>query len=32
MNIRYEYEFDSAVFARDAESDQRITSSLAYAF
>jgi putative salt-induced outer membrane protein YdiY len=32
MNIRYEYEFDSAVFVRDAEYDQRITSSLAYAF
>lgn len=32
LNLRYEYEFDNAVFATNAESDQRITSSVGYAF
>jgi putative salt-induced outer membrane protein YdiY len=32
LNIRYEYEFDNAVFTTNAEGDQRITSSIGYAF
>ncbi len=32
LNIRYEYEYDNAVFAANETSDQRITSSIGYAF
>jgi len=32
LNLRYEYERDNAVFAREARADQRITSSVGYAF
>ena len=32
MNLRYEYEFDNAVANKNARSDQRITSSVGYAF
>ena len=32
MNLRYEYEFDNAVANANARSDQRITSSVGYAF
>lgn len=32
LNVRYEYEYDNAIVAINAEGDQRITSSLGYAF
>lgn len=32
MNLRYEYEFDNTIVDRTAKSDQRITSTLGYAF
>lgn len=32
LNLRYEYERDNAVIERQARADQRITSSLGYAF
>ena len=32
MNLRFEYEFDNTIADRDAKSDQRISSSLGYAF
>lgn len=32
MNIRLEYEFDNAIANREAKVDQRITSSIGYAF
>lgn len=32
MNLRFEYEFDNAIPNEDAKTDQRITSSLGYAF
>ncbi len=32
MNLRFEYEFDNAITNRDARVDQRISSSLGYAF
>jgi putative salt-induced outer membrane protein YdiY len=32
LNLRFEHEFDNSVVKRDARSDQRITSSLGYAF
>ncbi|HEY0968089.1 MAG TPA: DUF481 domain-containing protein [Opitutaceae bacterium] len=32
MNLRFEHEFDNSVVKRDARTDQRITSSLGYAF
>lgn len=32
LNLRFEYEFDNAVANKDARIDQRITSSLGYAF
>lgn len=32
MNLRFEYEFDNSIVNRDARVDQRISSSLGYAF
>lgn len=32
LNLRFEHEFDNAVANRDARTDQRITSSIGYAF
>ena len=32
FNVRFEYEFDNAIFERDARTDQRLTSSLGYTF
>lgn len=32
LNLRYEYEYDNAVLDKEARSDQRITSSIGYAF
>lgn len=32
LNLRFEYEFDNAVANKDARIDQRITSSIGYAF
>lgn len=32
MNLRFEYEFDNAIANRSARTDQRISSSLGYAF
>lgn len=32
LNLRFEHEFDNSVVKRDARTDQRITSSLGYAF
>lgn len=32
LNLRYEYEYDNAVLNREARSDQRVTSSVGYAF
>ncbi|HRE81395.1 MAG TPA: DUF481 domain-containing protein [Opitutaceae bacterium] len=32
MNLRYEYEFDNTIVDRSAKSDQRVTSTLGYAF
>lgn len=32
LNLRFEHEFDNSVVNRDARTDQRITSSLGYAF
>jgi putative salt-induced outer membrane protein YdiY len=32
MNVRFEYEFDNAIANRSARTDQRISSSLGYAF
>ena len=32
LNLRYEFEYDNAVLNKEARSDQRITSSVGYAF
>jgi hypothetical protein len=32
VNLRFEYEFDNAIANRNARTDQRISSSLGYAF
>jgi len=32
LNLRYEYEYDNAILDKEARSDQRITSSIGYAF
>lgn len=32
LNLRFEYEFDNAIANRDARADQRISTSLGYAF
>ena len=32
LNLRFEHEFDNSVVKQDARTDQRITSSLGYAF
>ena len=32
LNLRYEYEYDNAILNKEARSDQRITSSVGYAF
>lgn len=32
LNLRFEHEFDNAVISREARTDQRLTSSLGYAF
>ena len=32
LNLRYEFEYDNAILNKEARSDQRITSSVGYAF
>lgn len=32
LNLRYEFEYDNAILNKEARSDQRITSSIGYAF
>lgn len=32
LNLRYEYEYDNAIFDKESRTDQRITSSIGYAF